>query len=106
LHAYAFGMIDRWLRVASIAPRAANLFTHAPGVGQVLRKALHVASGRQLPRLAGVSFRQWAAKHHVPGFTRTNGAGREVMLWIDTFNNYFHPETSRAALGVLEDAGF
>jgi Fe-S oxidoreductase len=25
---------------------------------------------------------------------------------VDTFNNYFHPETSRAALEVLEDAGF
>jgi Fe-S oxidoreductase len=28
------------------------------------------------------------------------------LLWIDTFNNYFHPETSRAALEVLEQAGF
>ena len=23
------------------------------------------------------------------------------MLWVDTFNNYFHPETSQAALSVL-----
>ena len=30
----------------------------------------------------------------------------EVILWADTFNNYFHPETSRAALEVLQDAGF
>ena len=30
----------------------------------------------------------------------------EVVLWMDTFNNYFHPETSRAALEILEDAGF
>jgi Fe-S oxidoreductase len=29
-----------------------------------------------------------------------------VILWTDTFNNYFHPETSQAALDVLEDAGF
>jgi Fe-S oxidoreductase len=27
-------------------------------------------------------------------------------LWADTFNNYFHPETSRAALEVLQGAGF
>src|SRR6202022_1943455 len=33
-------------------------------------------------------------------------SGREVILWADTFNNYFHPETSRAALDVLRDAGF
>jgi len=30
----------------------------------------------------------------------------EVILWADTFNNYFHPETSRAALEVLQHAGF
>jgi Fe-S oxidoreductase len=29
-----------------------------------------------------------------------------VILWVDTFNNYFHPETTRAALEVLQRAGF
>jgi Fe-S oxidoreductase len=27
-------------------------------------------------------------------------------LWADTFNNYFHPNTSKAALEVLQSAGF
>ena len=30
----------------------------------------------------------------------------EVILWADTFNNYFHPQTAQAALEVLRDAGF
>jgi Fe-S oxidoreductase len=30
----------------------------------------------------------------------------EVILWADTFNNYFHPETAIAAMEVLRDAGF
>jgi Fe-S oxidoreductase len=35
------------------------------------------------------------------------GARRSnVILWIDTFSNYFHPETGRAALQVLEAAGY
>src|SRR5262249_15137201 len=29
-----------------------------------------------------------------------------VVLWVDTFNNHFHPETSQAALRVLRAAGF
>ena len=29
-----------------------------------------------------------------------------MILWVDTFNNSFHPETSRAALEVLQSAGF
>lgn len=28
------------------------------------------------------------------------------MLWPDTFNNYFHPETAMAAVEVLEHAGY
>ena len=29
-----------------------------------------------------------------------------VLLWPDTFNNYFHPSTARAAVEVLETAGY
>ena len=29
-----------------------------------------------------------------------------VLLWPDTFNNYFRPDTAKAAVGVLEAAGF
>jgi Fe-S oxidoreductase len=32
--------------------------------------------------------------------------GPPVLLWPDTFNNYFHPATARAAVEVLEAAGF
>ena len=29
-----------------------------------------------------------------------------MILWVDTFNNHFHPETSQAAFRVLRAAGF
>ena len=29
-----------------------------------------------------------------------------MILWADTFNNYFHPEVAAAAVGVLERAGY
>src|SRR3954452_9688004 len=56
LHAYAFGMINRWAALASIAPRAANLLSHAPGIRTLVRKALEIAPERALPRFAPVSF--------------------------------------------------
>jgi Fe-S oxidoreductase len=28
-----------------------------------------------------------------------------VLLWADTFNNFFMPETAQAAVEVLENAG-
>jgi Fe-S oxidoreductase len=33
-------------------------------------------------------------------------ANREVVLLVDTFNNYFEPENARAALKVLQAAGY
>jgi FAD/FMN-containing dehydrogenase/Fe-S oxidoreductase len=32
--------------------------------------------------------------------------GTPVLLWPDTFNNHFHPNTAKAAVEVLEAAGF
>jgi len=114
LHAYAFGMIDRWARLASIAPNLANFFGTAPGFSKLLRNALQLAPERHLPRFASSSFRKWASKERIPvcGSERGEGAGSsknagpEVILWVDTFNNYFHPETSRAAIDVLRHAGY
>jgi len=108
LHAYAFGMIDKWARLASHAPRLANLLSNAPGSNKILRKALALAPERQMPRFASTSFQQWARKHQVPALAAPAPAhvGPEVILWADTFNNYYRPEVSRAALEVLVHAGF
>src|SRR5207253_7237875 len=35
-----------------------------------------------------------------------SGAGREVVLLVDTFNRYFEPENARAAERVLTRAGY
>jgi FAD/FMN-containing dehydrogenase/Fe-S oxidoreductase len=128
LHAYAFGMVDRWLELASVAPGLANFATQMPGLSHAVRRALHIAPERQLPALAPVNFRKWARANGVrtAGSRSTlaegassasarqaasaQGAGsasaRRVILWVDTFNNHFHPETSQAALRVLQSAGF
>jgi FAD/FMN-containing dehydrogenase/Fe-S oxidoreductase len=113
LHAHAFGMIDRWAQLASCAPRLVNLVNHAPGISPLLRKALKLSELRQIPQFSEVSFQKWAEKSGVHGLqdeTETGSdpapsAQRKVILWPDTFNNYFHPETSRAAVDVLRHAG-
>jgi Fe-S oxidoreductase len=108
LHAYTFGMIDKWAQLASFAPRIANFLSNAPGCNQILRRALTLAPERQMPRFAPTSFQQWAHKNHVPALADENPAstGPEVILWADTFNNYYRPVVSRAALEVLTHAGF
>jgi FAD/FMN-containing dehydrogenase/Fe-S oxidoreductase len=107
LFAHAFGRIDNWLRIASLAPRAANFLSHAPGFSHILRSALRLAPERKIPRLAPASFLQSARPNHGESATQQARAGaREVILWVDTFNNYFHPETLLAAFEVLTHAGF
>jgi len=110
LHAYAFGMIDRWARLGSNFPRLANFFSSAPGYRQILQGLLHLAPQRKMPQLAHSTFRSWAKKRGTPGLGKSTGSASsgksDVILWADTFNNYFHPETSKAALEVLQAAGF
>jgi FAD/FMN-containing dehydrogenase/Fe-S oxidoreductase len=113
LHAYAFGMIDRWAQLGSIAPLVANFFSRAPGFRHILQGALHLAPQRRVPRFARSTFQQWARRNQIPSLGESNGSASvaspgngHVILWADTFNNYFHPETSRAALEVLQTARF
>ena len=107
LRAFVFGKIDRWARWASMAPGIANFFGHAPGFRNLLEVTLGLAPQRAIPRLAEMNFRRWARRERPALFEKKPGAQKpEVLLWVDTFNNYFHPETSRAAVEVLEGAGF
>ena len=98
--AYAFGWIHQWARIASAAPAMANLLTHAPGLADVAGWAVGMAPERRAPAFAPERFKRWFRRRG-----RRTG-GRPVLLWADTFNDFFHPETAQAAVAVLERAGF
>jgi FAD/FMN-containing dehydrogenase/Fe-S oxidoreductase len=100
-HAYAFGWIHLWARLASGAPSLVNLFTQLPGLSAIAKFAAGVHPKRKIPAFAPQTFKQWFRKHEPkhPG-------GASVVLFADTFNNYFHPDVAIAATEVLEDAGF
>jgi len=59
------------------------------------------ASQRSLPRWKGDATKALSANAAVQGV-----AGREVVLFIDTFNNYFEPDNAHAAVKVLQAAGY
>ncbi|NYF79377.1 FAD-binding and (Fe-S)-binding domain-containing protein [Granulicella arctica] len=98
LEHYAFGRIDLWARLASFAPGVVNAINAAPVIGGGMRSLLHIHEKRTFPRFAK-SFLRERQK------AQASGSG-EVFLWADTFNNYFHPSTMRAAYAVLQSAGF
>jgi len=99
---YAFAQIEKWARMAALAPGIANFLTQAPVLGRAAKWAAGISPQRRLPRLQNPTFRRWYERRGERG-DRSRPA---VLLWPDTFNNYFHPETARAAVKVLERAGF
>jgi Fe-S oxidoreductase len=104
--AYAFGLIDRWAAAGSRTPRLANRLLNAANATGIVSRVFKLAPQRAMPQLADTSFAHWARSAHVPAPGRVpSDGGREVILWADTFNNYFHPAVSRAALHVLKSAG-
>jgi Fe-S oxidoreductase len=55
---------------------------------------------RQVPAFATEPFKEWFRKRGPRNEEKT-----QVILWLDMFNNYFHPWVAQAAVVVLEDAG-
>jgi FAD/FMN-containing dehydrogenase/Fe-S oxidoreductase len=100
-HAYAFGWIHVWARLASLAPSVANAVSQTPVLSLLAKWIAGAAPQRRLPPFAPQSFKTWFRTHPTP-----NPSGPAVVLWPDTFTNYFHPDTGKAAVEVLEDAGF
>jgi Fe-S oxidoreductase len=100
-HAYAFGLIGRWARLAELAPRLANFFTQTPALARIAKAAVRIAPQRRIPAFAAQSF-----KRSYDFTSRAPHDGARVILWADTFNNHFKPTTARAAVTVLESAGF
>ncbi len=99
--AYAFGLIYWWARAASMAPRFVNSLVHAPVLKSLFKKIAQVAPQREIPQFAKETFRAWFQRH-----TLKNLDKKRVILWPDTFNNHFLPQTLKAGVRVLEAAGF
>ncbi|MGH2461219.1 MAG: FAD-linked oxidase C-terminal domain-containing protein [Chloroflexota bacterium] len=99
--AYAFGLIFYWARLASRAPGLANFFTRAPLLSDLAKLVLGIAPRRRIPAFAAHTFKDWFRERGA-----RNPDKPPVILWPDTFNNYFFPGTAIAAVAVLEAAGF
>ena len=100
-HAYASGFIFWWARMASVAPWVANFFTQTPPFNSLAKFVAGYAQQRQIPKFAGETFKHWFSRRR-----RRNKVGQRVLLWADTFNNYFTPGVAQAAVELLEAAGY
>ncbi len=114
--AYALGLIRWEAQLAARAPRVANLLTQRQPFAALGKRLAGIAAERSMPPFAPMTYRQWlqARAQDVNRLGARGSAGtgaggrsrRRVLLWLDTFNDHFHPEVAIAATEVLEAAGF
>jgi Fe-S oxidoreductase len=100
-HAYALGFIDKAAHLASKMPSVANFVGQTPGLKHALRFAGGVTQHRAVPTFADVTLQDWFASR-----PERNPTGKKVVLWPDTFNNYFESNVGIACVEALEDAGY
>jgi FAD/FMN-containing dehydrogenase/Fe-S oxidoreductase len=102
---YSMGWLPVWLRLARAPLRAAS----SPGrITQALaglaKRLGGVEPRRDLPSPARQPFTRWFRRRQAPD--HAGDGRRQVLLWPDTFTNFFTPSAGRAAVRILEDAGY
>jgi Fe-S oxidoreductase len=100
-YAYSMGWVYWWARLASLAPALANFFSQTSGLSAVSKWLGGIAQERRMPAFARQTFKEWYRRRPV-----RNEGKPPVILWADTFNNYLSPDVAKAAVEVLEDAGY
>jgi FAD/FMN-containing dehydrogenase/Fe-S oxidoreductase len=103
LQHYVFGFADKLARWGSMFPRPTNWVLRGP-LSWLVKRIVGVAPQRQLPELATKPY----ARARVADGSRSSrqATDRIVVLWPDTWNNYYYPQSLRAAEELLTRAGF
>ena len=101
LRARLLGHIRELSAVASPLARLVNPWLGMSWVRAVNERLLGLDRRRALPRWANRTLRaHWRARPRP-----ANGNGASIVLFADTFTNYYHPEIGMAAAAVCDHAG-
>jgi FAD/FMN-containing dehydrogenase/Fe-S oxidoreductase len=105
---YSLGWLPRWAKLAARAPGPANALLRNRPLSAMAKRLGGIDARRPLPAFAPSGFRDWfAARPARPGNPGAPETPRPpVLLWVDTFTEYFAPEVGQAAVRVLEAAGY
>jgi FAD/FMN-containing dehydrogenase/Fe-S oxidoreductase len=96
-----FGHLADLYKVASLFPWMANAILANRWIKYFLDTALGIDRRRSFPRIASTTFQTWFTN-------RTNHliAKKKVVLWDDCYLSYNEPEIGKAAVEMLEAAGY
>jgi FAD/FMN-containing dehydrogenase/Fe-S oxidoreductase len=96
-----FGHLADLYKVASHFPGISNLLLSNKMVKQLMDVTLGIDRRRTLPEITPITFQTWF-KNRPNRFI----SARKVVLWDDCYLSYNEPEIGKAAVKVLEAAGF
>ncbi|WP_236866077.1 FAD-binding and (Fe-S)-binding domain-containing protein [Brevibacterium daeguense] len=123
---YVLGWLPWLSRLAAPVAPLANVAERVPALGRVAKKLAGIDARRRIPTFTRTTFERWFAKraksgvlqatggtHAEAGGTHAEATGtarpgrrtREVVLFADTWSNFYAPRVLAAAVEVLLDAG-
>jgi FAD/FMN-containing dehydrogenase/Fe-S oxidoreductase len=97
-----FGHIARLNALGARMPALVNRLSALAPSRWLLEKVAGIDRRRPLPPLAAETFTDWFARRPAPG----SASRGDVVLFHDTFVTYNAPEIGRAAVELLEAAGY
>ncbi|WP_436778381.1 FAD-binding and (Fe-S)-binding domain-containing protein [Yinghuangia sp. YIM S09857] len=100
---YSMGWLPAVARLVAVAPRTVNALASVPWIARAVKALGGIAPQRDLPVFAEQRFTEW---WRLRGGSRGEGHRGEVVVWPDTFTDNFQPAVGKAAVEVLEAAGF
>lgn len=95
--------LPRYAHWASNFSFLLNLRDQIPGLAKLSELMLGFSSKRRLPRWRRDQFQ---GEKEISAQATAGSEAKEVVLLVDTFNSCFEPENARAALAVLNAAGY
>ncbi|MFN9121537.1 MAG: FAD-binding and (Fe-S)-binding domain-containing protein [bacterium] len=98
--------LPRYAPLASRFSALMNLRNALPGAAALSEKVTGLSARRALPTWHRRPFHDREAAADGSAAAAAPQPGREVVLLVDTFNRYFEPENARAAIAVLQAAGY
>jgi FAD/FMN-containing dehydrogenase/Fe-S oxidoreductase len=98
--------MPRYAPFASKVPGLMALADNVPVLSTWFKRRIGLAPQRALPRFTKSFLASAVATASAKTRSSADGVVKEVLLFVDTFNNNMEPENARAAQRVLEAAGY
>ena len=94
--------VDKLGKLGCLMPNLTNLFLGFTPAGYIGQRVFGLTTQRPLPRFASERFDRWFVRHK----THAGKYRGQVILWDDTFVRYYEPQVGKAAVKILEMAGY